>query len=165
MNYFEDTNLNYEKSSLFLDGSVIVPTVGGLPMNMTAKGSSSLQLKSSAKINIKEFLAKGKASIDAEITPSVTLKISGTMSVDAFATKTSMKSVSKIHSSTYFGGSFDLIGSRLVQVHLKIPNEKVEIFDVSVEFQKYREVKKHGGNTNILKLNKVSNWTNTILAK
>ena len=139
LNYFEDTNLNYEKSSLFLDGSIIVPTVGGLPMNMTAKGSSSIRLKSSAKINIKDFLAKGKASVDAEISPSVTIKISGTMSVDAFATKTSIKSVSKIHSSTYFGGSFDVIGSRLVQVQLKIPNEKVEIFDISVEFQKYRE--------------------------
>ena len=101
----EDKNMNFEKSSMFLDGSIIVPTVAGLPLNMTAKGVSSVQLKSKADINIKEFLTKGRASIGVEISPSVAVKISGSMSVDAFVTKTSIKSNSQIHSSTFIGAS------------------------------------------------------------
>ena len=104
----EDKNMNFEKSSMFLDGSIIVPTVAGLPLNMTAKGVSSVQLKSKADINIKEFLTKGRASIGVEISPSVAVKISGSMSVDAFVTKTSIKSNSQIHSSTFIGASLGM---------------------------------------------------------
>ena len=136
---FEDTNANYEKSSMFLDGSIIVPTVTGFPLNMTAKGTKSIQLKSQTKINIQELLSKGKAAIDAEILPSITFIISGAMSVDAFTTKTSIKSVSTIHSSTYLGGSFDIIGKRLVQFQIKVPNDRIEIYDMKVEFYKYKE--------------------------
>ena len=82
------SNLNFEKSSLFLDGSIIIPTVGGLPVNMTALGSSSIQMKSKSSINLQGFLNTGKASLDVDISPSVALKITGLMSVDAFHTKT-----------------------------------------------------------------------------
>ena len=136
---FEDTNLNFEKSTMFLDGSIIIPTVGGLPLNMTAMGSSSVQLKSKSRINIHEFLTKGKASFDSELSPSIALKISGTMSVDAFHTKTSIRSLSNIHSSTFIGGSFDLIGTRLVQFQLKVPNDNIEVFEINVDFLKYKE--------------------------
>ena len=69
----------------------------------------------------------------------VTLEVSGTMSVDAFITKTSIKSESKIHSSTYFGGSIDILGTKLLQVQIKVPKERIEIFDASVDFLWYKE--------------------------
>ena len=118
----EDKNMNFEKSSMFLDGSIIVPTVAGLPLNMTAKGVSSVQLKSKADINIKEFLTKGRASIGVEISPSVAVKISGSMSVDAFVTKTSIKSNSQIHSSTFIGASLGM-GSFRKNTHFLTPSE------------------------------------------
>ena len=136
---FENRRFNFEKSSLFLDGSIIVPTVAGLPLNMTAKGSRSINLKSFTKVNLKEFLTKGKALFDAEISPSFSIILTGTMSVDSFITQTSIRSTSTLQSSTYFGGSFDVIGSRLVQLQLKIPNERIEVFDFSVDFLRYRE--------------------------
>ena len=136
---FENNRFNFEKSSLFLDGSIIVPTVAGLPLNMTAKGSRSVNLKSFTKVNLKEFLSKRKALFDAEISPSFSIILTGTMSVDAFITQTSIRSTSTLKSSTYFGGSFDVIGTRLVQLQLKIPNERIEVFDFSVDFLRYRE--------------------------
>ena len=135
----ENRRYNYEKSTLFLDGSIIVPTVVGLPLNMTAKGSKSVNMKSHTKVNLNDFLSKGKASFDAEISPSFSINLSGTMSVDSFITRTSVRSTSKLQSSTYFGGSFDVIGTRLVQLQLKIPNEKIEVFDFSVDYLRYRE--------------------------
>ena len=72
---FEDRNIDYEKSTMFLDGSIILPTVAGLPLNMTAKGTSSLQLKSTTKLSFRDFLLNGKASAEAEIYPSATLKV------------------------------------------------------------------------------------------
>ena len=60
---------------MFLDGSIILPTVAGLPLNMTAKGTSSLQLKSTTKLSFRDFLLNGKASAEAEIYPSATLKV------------------------------------------------------------------------------------------
>ena len=64
------TDVNLEKSSMFLDGAIIIPTVSGLPLNMTARGSSSIQMKSKTKLNLNEFRSKGKVSLDAEISPS-----------------------------------------------------------------------------------------------
>lgn len=72
---FEDRNIDYEKSTMFLDGSIILPTVAGLPLNLTAKGTSSLQLKSTTKLSFRDFLLNGKASAEAEIYPSATLKV------------------------------------------------------------------------------------------
>ena len=72
---FENNRFNFEKSSLFLDGSIIVPTVAGLPLNMTAKGSRSVNLKSFTKVNLKEFLSKRKALFDAEISPSFSISL------------------------------------------------------------------------------------------
>merc|ERR1711892_293819 len=98
---FEDTDFDHERSTMFLDGSIIIPTVAGLPLNMTAKGTSSVHLKSKTKINLGEFLSTGKASAEAEIYPSATVEVSGVMSVDAFVTKTGLKSVTKVHTSTF----------------------------------------------------------------
>ena len=67
---FGKTDVNFEKSSMFLDGSIIIPTVGGLPLNMTARGSSTIQMRSKTKLNLSEFASKRKVSIDAEISPS-----------------------------------------------------------------------------------------------
>ena len=67
------------------------------------------------------------------------MKVSGTMSVDAFKTRTSLKSESKIHSSTYFGGSIDFLGNKLLQVQIKIPKERINIFDASVDFLSYKD--------------------------
>ena len=67
---FGKSDINFEKSSMFLDGSIIIPTVGGLPMNMTARGSSTIQMRSKTKLNLSEFASKRKVSIDAEISPS-----------------------------------------------------------------------------------------------
>ena len=64
------TNINFEKSSMFLDGAIIVPTVAGLPVNMTARGTSSLQMKSKTRLNLSEFQSRRKVSLDAEISPS-----------------------------------------------------------------------------------------------
>ena len=135
---FEDTDFDHERSTMFLDGSIIIPTVAGLPLNMTAKGTSSLRLKSKTKINLKEFLVTGKASAEAEIYPSATVEVSGVMSVDAFVTKTGLKSVTKVHSSTFIGGSVDIKGTKLVQVQIKVPKEKLEMFEASADFFTYK---------------------------
>ena len=131
---FEDTDFDHERSTMFLDGSIIIPTVAGLPLNMTAKGTSSLRLKSKTKINLKEFRSAGKASAEAEIYPSATIEVSGVMSVDAFVTKTGLKSVTKIHTSTFLGGRVDIHGTKLAQVQIKVPREKLEMFEASADF-------------------------------
>ena len=61
------------------------------------------------------------------------------MTVDAFITKTSIKSESKIHSSTFFGGNLDILGTKIVQLQVKLPKERIEILDASVDFLSYKE--------------------------
>ena len=61
------------------------------------------------------------------------------MTVDAFITKTSIKSESKIHSSTFFGASLDILGTKLVQLQIKLPKDRNEVLDASVDFLSYQE--------------------------
>lgn len=60
------------------------------------------------------------------------------MSVDAFVTKTGMKSVSKLHTSTYLGGKVDIQGTKMLKIQMKIPKEKFEVFEASADFFSFR---------------------------
>lgn len=44
--------ISYTKSDMFLDSSLIVPTIIGLPLNLTVNGTASVDLKGRATIDL-----------------------------------------------------------------------------------------------------------------
>ena len=134
---YRDSRIDYEKSTMFLDGAIITSTMAGLPLNLTVQGTSSAKLKSTIDINLREFLQSGKAELEVDIQPKATIEIICIMSVDAFASKTGLKSTTKVHSSTEIGGSVHINGKQLVKAQMKMPRDKLEIFEASVNYVFY----------------------------
>ena len=131
---YRPSQIDYEKSTMFLDGAIITSTVAGLPLNLTVQATSTVRLTSDVNINLREWFKTGKAEIDVDVQPSATMEIVCLMGVDAFVTNTGLKSTTKVHSSTEIGGSIVIDGKKLVKAEMKMPREKLEIFEASVNY-------------------------------
>lgn len=59
----------FKKSALFLDTNYVIPTGTGLPINLNAVGSSSVNLKLSGLLKAENFASKGELDIKAEVRP------------------------------------------------------------------------------------------------
>ena len=65
---------------------------------------------------------------------NIAFKITGTMSVDAKFAKAGLKSVSKLHTSTYFDGKISMDGWKLLEAEMNMPKDTIDVLDVSVDF-------------------------------
>ena len=132
-----ENSLNFSKSAMFLDGSIIIPTLTGMPMNLTVNGTSSVKLRSETFLEIKDIFRTGKAVLKAKVYPTVTLEVSALMTLDAFVSKTGLKSITKLHSSAYADVYAEINKGKLFKVHVNLPTEKSEVIDASAEFFTY----------------------------
>jgi hypothetical protein len=136
---FGENELEFRKSSIFLDGSIIVPTGLGIPLNLTVNGTSHVNLKSTTKLKFSELFSFGKTHLKAQIYPTVSLQISAMMSVDAFFAKTGLKSISKFHTSAYFDAHADIQNGKIIKMNVNLPTEKIDLFEASADLFTYKE--------------------------
>ena len=61
-------------------------------------------------------------------------KITGIMEVDAGVAKTGLKSVTKLHSSTFLDGKVIIDGGKLAKVEVNMPRDTMEIMEASADF-------------------------------
>lgn len=85
-----------------------------------------------------DLLTLGRADIKAKVYPTATIEITGEMSVDAIHAKTGLRSLTKLHSSTFVDGQFQMDGRRLVKAQVNMPKETVEVLEASVDFFSYQ---------------------------
>ncbi|KAK3089687.1 hypothetical protein FSP39_005602 [Pinctada imbricata] len=128
----KDHDISYTKSSMFLDSSVIVPTVIGLPLNLTINGTATVNFNAKGKMDL------GKPSkvilIEGELAPSGAVEFSTVMSVDAFVTKSGMKMTSTLHTSTAFSGKVEIKEKDDITLQFNVPQQKSEILSVQSSF-------------------------------
>ena len=60
--------------------------------------------------------------------------MSATMTVNAKYAQTGLKSLSKLHTSTFVDGQLQMTGGKLMKAHLNVPKNTVDLIDVSVDF-------------------------------
>ena len=132
-----ENKMNFSKSSMFLDGSIIVPTIVGMPMNLTVNGTNTVNLQTETFLDVKDIFRTGSALLNAKVYPTVTLEVSALMALDAFVSKTGLKSVTKLHSSAYADVFAEVNGGRLLKFHVNLPTERSEVIDASAEFFTY----------------------------
>jgi Domain of unknown function (DUF1943)/Lipoprotein amino terminal region len=140
---FNDNELDFTKSYIFLDGCIIVPTVLGLPLNLTVNGTSHVNFKSRTKLRLSELFSSGKAHLMVQLYPTISTELSALMSLDAYFAKTGLKSVSKLHTSAYIDASADIQNGRLIKVNINLPTEKVELLEASANLFTYKDGKFH----------------------
>ncbi|XP_046338509.2 uncharacterized protein LOC124119888 [Haliotis rufescens] len=126
---------SFTQSMMILDSSMIIPTSSGLPLNLNVNGTGTIDLQASGEVDLRNMMASPRSLlIDGIIKPSGSIKIAGTMSMDAFVTKTGLRVVNTWHSSTALKGRVELNRGKILSANIDFPQEKMEILDVSTEF-------------------------------
>jgi len=131
MRLSEPTDLDLTHSTMFLDASLIVPTMIGMPLNLTVDGTATLNLQIGGKADIRKAAASPRSlDITGHVKPSAAIVISGTMSVHGLTAQSSLKLVSTLHTSTAIEGKLQLQDGEVLNAELKVPKDKMEILSV-----------------------------------
>ncbi|XP_067679783.1 uncharacterized protein [Haliotis asinina] len=126
---------SFTQSMMILDSSMIIPTSSGLPLNLTVNGTSTIDLKASGQVDLRKVATKPRSLlIDGTIQPSGAIQIAGTMTMDAFVTKSGLRVLNTWHSSTALRGRVELTRGKILSAELELPEQKMEIFDVKTTF-------------------------------
>lgn len=131
MELAKQKDISRSMNSMFLDSSIIIPTMIGLPLNLTVNGTSAIDLKTTGRMDLQHG---NRIVIEGALKPSGAVQISSIMSVDAFATKSGMKMSSTLHSSTAIQGSITFTNKQILKVEFSVPQERVEVFSLESSF-------------------------------
>ncbi|XP_062611985.1 uncharacterized protein LOC134273791, partial [Saccostrea cucullata] len=134
----------FTQNIMFLDTSMIIPTSAGFPLNLTINGTATIDMKASGKADLRKMSTSPMSLlISGKIQPSAAVEISSMMSVDAFVTKSGLKMVSTLHSSTLLKGHVELQDGKILNANLDVPKDKMEIFSLKTAFfTLHRDVEK-----------------------
>ena len=129
--------VNISKSSIFLDGGITIPTSTGLPLSISVNGTYSAALKSFISLDTSELFKSGQGKISAEVFPTATVEVVGLMHFDAIVAKTGLKSLTKMHTNTFFDGSLVIDRENGVKAYVNANRDKMEVMEASVDFFTY----------------------------
>ncbi|CAL4079365.1 unnamed protein product, partial [Meganyctiphanes norvegica] len=124
-------DVDYTKSYQLLDSHLVFPTITGLPVALNIKGSATVAMRMSGNFNVRSLK---NINVEGHFHPSAALKIDSSMIVDAHVTRSGMKMVSSMYTSSYVDGKIQVKGGKLVDIQINTPKEKMEVIDVKTEF-------------------------------
>ncbi|KAJ3640007.1 hypothetical protein Zmor_003331 [Zophobas morio] len=125
--------INYNKAAMFLDSNYVVPSGAGLPISLNALGTASINLKLFGSLHAPNFIETKELDLKVDIRPSISLDLTGVMSVDAFYATTGIKLKSSMYTSSAIEGDIKIRGFKLVNVKFSIPRQTSEIFGAKYE--------------------------------
>jgi len=127
----QERDIDFTKSLVLIDGSYMIPTSAGFPIILALNGSATVGVKLRGYVNMKDLFTLNSIDIEGSVTPSAAIEFTGTMAVDATVTKAGIRLVSTLHTNTYIDGKVKIHGGDLVDLHLNVPREKIELLDVA----------------------------------
>nr|QGV11544.1 Vg4 [Tetrastichus brontispae] len=125
--------MHYENTAMFLDSSYVVPTSAGLPVRLDLSGSAACNIKLSGVLDSQRLLSDGELTVNANIMPSVSVDVTGTMTVDAFYKSAGLKLKSSMHSVSAVEADLQVKSLRLARLSWKIPSHKMEVFSLTTD--------------------------------
>ncbi|KAJ8964440.1 hypothetical protein NQ314_004909, partial [Rhamnusium bicolor] len=127
--------INYNKAAMFLDSNYVVPSGAGLPLSLNAIGTTSINIKLYGSLQAAGFSKDKELELDltADMQPTISLDITGEMSVDAFYASTGIKLKTNMYTDSAIKGVVKIRGTKLVSVKFSLPRQKNEIFGARSE--------------------------------
>lgn len=138
-------NVDYTKSFQVLDSQLHIPTISGLPLILDSKVTGTIKLEMKGNL-MAESMTNFK--VEGRLHPSAALKVDGHMIIDAQVAKAGVKLSSTLHTSTFVDGKIHIADSKVVDIAINTPKEKIEFIDVKGEYMYIidnEEVKKEAG--------------------
>ncbi|XP_074640348.1 uncharacterized protein LOC141898387 isoform X2 [Tubulanus polymorphus] len=130
-----DHHIDVSKSFMFLDTTMTIPLMTGMPLKLSVNGTSTINLKIKGKMDMRKLGSSPRSlDITGYVKPSGAVEISSLMGVDAAVARTGLKMVTTLHSSTEVDGSIVIKDSQIVNVKFNMPRDKIEILNVENKF-------------------------------
>lgn len=153
---FNRQRIDTTKSFVFLDSSVKVPTLLGLPLELSVNGTASLGLTAHTNVDLKDFRAM-KVVVEGKIYPSAVVEVIGAMTVSSAYSKIGLTLTGRMSSNSYIDGHVFIDGGKLVDVKLNVPKNQFNVFSVQSHIFTMRdnemtEIKNTTDNVNTLNL-------------
>lgn len=120
----------YERTTMFLDSSYVMPMGCGLPVRLDVAGSAACNLKISKTMKDDRFLTDKEFQLTGNVASSISVDTVGTMTVDAFYKSAGLRLRTNLYSSGAMQIHLNLNGTRLVRVSLGLPSRKIELLSL-----------------------------------
>lgn len=122
--------ISYNKAVMFLDCNYVVPTGSGFPLFLNTLGTSSINVKLYGSLKMVGFSKNKDLEVDliADIQPTISVDVSGEMSVDAFYASTGARLKANMYTDSAVKANVRVRGTKLVSVKFSLPRQKNEIF-------------------------------------
>eukprot|EP00795_Rhopilema_esculentum_P006498 gene6498-11955_t len=121
--------MTLRRSFVFLEGSYVVPTALGLPLNFGVNGSAIMSLHLDGKVGVNNLVLGPKnMNMKGSVLPSVSLAISGKVTVDGFFSKVGLRLHSNTHTTAKIGGEVDYKEGKIFEAKIDAPSDKVDLF-------------------------------------
>ncbi|XP_015122764.1 uncharacterized protein LOC107045138 [Diachasma alloeum] len=130
---FSGKELRYDNAAMFLDSSYIVSSTVGLPVRLDLTGSAACNLKLSGLLDAGESSKKTEIQFAGNLAPSVSVDVTGKMTVDAFYKSAAIKLRSNIYSSSAVRLKLEIKGMELIRLNVGLPNRKLEVFSMRTD--------------------------------
>ncbi|XP_043224104.1 uncharacterized protein LOC122382611 isoform X2 [Amphibalanus amphitrite] len=129
-------SLDISRSVKFLEGTYIVPTGVGLPMNLTVSAVAAVNVQMSGNAQLERLFSSQELDLAFRLRPSGAVTCDMTMMVDGMAVQLGMGMKATVHSSTLVDASLRMEGFRLVNAQVNMPKERMDVynFESSMEF-------------------------------
>jgi len=125
----------YTHNFQLMDLTYTIPTVVGLPLKLDLNAHGSFHLKVGGKLDLVKFMKPPRSmDIDGHIKPSAAIEVRTEMGIDAFLTRTGIKMVANMHTSTAVEGKVMLKDGKVFKVHYAVPKQELEIFHGMTKF-------------------------------
>lgn len=138
MGQFGRQKVDVTKSFVFLDSSIKVPTILGLPLELSVNGTASLGLTAHTNVDLKDFRSM-KVAVEGKIYPSAVVEVIGAMTVNSFYTKYGLSLIGKVSSNSYIDGHAFIDKGKLVDVKLNVPKNQFKVFNVQSKIYTVRD--------------------------
>ncbi|XP_063988684.1 apolipophorins [Diachasmimorpha longicaudata] len=132
MNKAKNFDYSTSKHMHFMDIDLIYPTGLGFPLSIGVEGNGVTNIKSSGKIDVQSILKDPQnAVVKIGLEPSVSITITGSVTINTFGVENGLKVIGDVHTSTGSDLSLKLLGGNGFDISFGIPKKKQEIISVS----------------------------------
>ncbi|KAK2725008.1 uncharacterized protein LOC136033229 isoform X1 [Artemia franciscana] len=130
LDFLKEPKMDYTKSFQFLDVVSSIPTVIGLPLSLSANGTSTISINMAGKVSVKDWQM---FDINGYMKPEAVVNINGIMAVHAGRLKSGVKVRNTFQSAAAVDGKLLIDGTKVVSVKFNMPKKNTEIFKVASE--------------------------------
>ncbi|XP_018009303.1 uncharacterized protein LOC108666875 [Hyalella azteca] len=130
LDFAKNGQVDYTKSYKLMETELTYATISGLPITLKLNSTATLGLRMDGNFAMTSFR---DINIDGHIFPSAAVQVDATIMVDAHVSKSGLRITSNLHSSATFDGRVNIKRGEIVDISLKMPQEKIELFSAHAE--------------------------------